>query len=58
MAAYQDFTVVLVDLHFHIEAGELGHVSRGVGVLGSEHGANAEDALTAASDLDLLIKLR
>lgn len=58
MATYEDLTVILVNLHFHIKAGELGHVSRGIGVLGSEDGADAEDALAAASDFNLLIELR
>ncbi len=56
--AYQDLAVVLLDLHLHIETGELGHVPRCVGVLGPEHGANAEDALPAAGDFDLLVELR
>lgn len=36
----------------------LSHVSRGVGVLSSEHGSNAKDALSTTSNLKLLIKLR
>lgn len=40
------------------EQAYLSHVSRGVGVLGSEHRSNAEDALSATSNLKLLIELR
>jgi len=56
--AYQDLTVVLLDLHFHIETRELGHVPGGVRVLGAEHGPDAEYPFPAASNLVLLVELR
>ena len=40
-----------------MSATYLGHVSRSVGVFGSEDGSNAEDALSATSNLELLIEL-
>lgn len=42
-----DFVVVFLELHFQIEAGELGQVTRGVGVLSTEDGADFHDLLEA-----------
>jgi hypothetical protein len=50
--------VVLLDLHLHIETGELGHVSGSVGVLRPEDGADAEYTLPPAGNLYLLVELR
>lgn len=55
---YHNLPVILLDFHLHIEAGELGHVPRRVGVLSPEHGPNAEYALPATRNLDLLVELR
>jgi uncharacterized protein YqfA (UPF0365 family) len=49
--------VRVLDLHLQIETGELGHMSRGVGVLSTENRARAEDTLTTSSNLELLVEL-
>jgi hypothetical protein len=50
--------IVLLDFHFHIETCKLGHVPRGIRVLGAEDRATAENTLPTAGDLNLLVKLR
>lgn len=53
----KNLKVGVLDLHFQIETSELGHVPRGVGVLGTEDRARAENTLTTSSNLELLVEL-
>ena len=54
----EDFVVVLANGHFEVQAGELGQVAFGVGILGAEDGANAVDGAQVAGDGHLLEELR
>lgn len=46
-----------VDRHLQIKAGELGKMSMGIGVLGSEDGPDLEHPLHVGCDAHLLRKL-
>jgi hypothetical protein len=52
-----DLVVVLLELHFEIQARELGQVARRVGVFGAEDGADFHDFLEARGDEHLLVEL-
>jgi hypothetical protein len=52
-----NLVVVLLELHLQIETSELGQVASGIGVLGTEHGADLHDLLEARCDQHLLVEL-
>lgn len=49
--------VMVLDLHFHIEASELAQMPVGVGVFSTENGADFKDALHIAAEGHLLVEL-
>lgn len=53
----KDLSVRVLNLQLNIKTSELGHVSRGVGVLSSENRTDAEHALPASCNLELLVEL-
>ena len=50
--------VMFLEHHFHIQTGELSHVTVCVGVFSTENGANLEDFLEISVDSHLFVKLR
>jgi len=44
--------------HFHVHAGELGHVAGGEGRVGAEHGTDLKDPVKTGSHCHLLVELR
>lgn len=53
----EDLVIVLVKGHLQVEAGELGQMAVGVGLLRAEHGSDLEHALKVARDDHLLVDL-
>ena len=53
-----DFVVVVLESHFHVEADKLCQVAVGVGVLRPENSAHREHLAKVGGDRHLLVQLR
>lgn len=53
----KNLKVMLLDVHLHIETGELAEMTVGVGIFGSEDGTNFKDSFEVTTEGHLLVKL-